>query len=167
VWLTVAPPPAAAPTSAPPTTVVVAELGVVDQAPALPVVATPTTPPRPSATAAPAAPVPTALNATTNVAPAPTADPFAADTGAATPSPTTPPPPTATSGPRDFVAEAELGYATLRLELVVFRADDPWAQVNGRDVRVGTHVEGFVVEAIERDRVLLRDQHGPLILRVR
>ncbi len=162
VWLTLARPPRTSVTADPatPTAVAAATPSQVGAAPPA------TVPPLPTTTAAAVAPVATAMMAATPVAPVPTADPFALDTGAA-PSPTPPPRPTATSGPRDFVAEADLGYATLRLDLVVFRADDPWAQVNGRDVRVGTHVDGFVVEAIERDRVLLRDQRGPLVLRVR
>ena len=44
--------------------------------------------------------------------------------------------------------------------------DNPFAEINGVEVWVGSEIEGFVVEAIEADRVVLRDDNGPLILRV-
>jgi hypothetical protein len=79
----------------------------------------------------------------------------------------------ATGGPvtdpnrgRVFVLEAELGYASLSLGYIVARRDNPFAEINGKEVRVGSEIEGFVVEAIETDRVILRDARGPLVLRV-
>ena len=75
-------------------------------------------------------------------------------------------PSTGHSGERIFVMEAELGYASLSLGFIVARANNPFAEINGTDVWIGSEVEGFVVEVIEADRVVLRDDKGPLVLRV-
>ena len=77
-----------------------------------------------------------------------------------------PPPDRGTSGERVFVLDADLGYASLSLDYIVFRPVDPYAEINGLEVHEGWRVEGFVVEKIERDRVRLRDDSGPLTLRV-
>lgn len=69
-------------------------------------------------------------------------------------------------GDRIFVIEAELGYASLTLGFIVARSTNPFAEINGTEVRVGSEIDGFVVEAIESDRVVLRDDKGPLVLRV-
>jgi hypothetical protein len=69
-------------------------------------------------------------------------------------------------GEREFVMEAELGDLVLSLGFIVARASNPFAEINGREVYVGSEIEGFVVEAIEADRVVLRDDKGPLVLRV-
>lgn len=69
-------------------------------------------------------------------------------------------------GERVYDVEADLGYATLTLDYIVFRSTDPFAQINGLDVRVGSIIEGFTVEEIGRSSVRLRDDRGPLILRV-
>lgn len=73
---------------------------------------------------------------------------------------------TAPTGERVFDVEADLGYAVLTLDYIAFRATDPFAQINGRDVRVGSTVEGFTVEEIGPSSVRLRDPRGPLVLRV-
>jgi hypothetical protein len=70
------------------------------------------------------------------------------------------------SGERVFVMEADLGNVVLSLGYIVSRSTDPFAEINGIDVYVGSEIEGFVVEAIEADRVVLRDSNGPLVLRV-
>jgi hypothetical protein len=70
------------------------------------------------------------------------------------------------NGERIFVMEAELGYASLSLGFIVARTDDPFAEINGVEVSVGSEIEGFVVDAIEAERVVLSDDKGPLILRV-
>ena len=75
-------------------------------------------------------------------------------------------PVTDSDGNRVFVMEAELGYASLSLGFIVSRASHSFAEINGREVWIGSEIEGFVVEAIEADRVMLRDDKGPLILRV-
>lgn len=67
---------------------------------------------------------------------------------------------------RVFVLEADLGYATLSLDYIVFRPKDPFAEINGIEVHEGWFVDDFVVDKIERDRVLLHDEKGPLVLRV-
>lgn len=76
------------------------------------------------------------------------------------------PPRTGAGGDRVFVLEADLGYAKLSLDYIVFRPDDPFAEINGIEVHEGWFVDDFVVDTIERDRVILHDEKGPLILRV-
>jgi len=71
-----------------------------------------------------------------------------------------------TEGERVFVVEADLGGTSLSLGYIVARRDNPFAEINGVEVYVGSEIEGFVVEAIEADRVVLRDDKGELILRV-
>jgi hypothetical protein len=68
-------------------------------------------------------------------------------------------------GERIYLVEADLGSVTLTLDFIVFRPDDPFAEINGLEVHVGSTIEGFTVEAIERNQVLLRNDEGPLILR--
>jgi hypothetical protein len=68
-------------------------------------------------------------------------------------------------GERIYAVEADLGAVTLTLDFIVFRPDDPFAEINGLEVHVGSTIEGFTVEAIERNQVLLRDDEGPLVLR--
>jgi type IV secretory pathway VirB10-like protein len=67
---------------------------------------------------------------------------------------------------RVFVMEAELGYASLSLGYIVARSSNPFAEINGTEVWIDSEIEGFVVEAIEADRVVLRDANGLLVLRV-
>ena len=69
-------------------------------------------------------------------------------------------------GNRIFILDADLGYATLSLGYIVARPDNPFAEINGAEVIVGSEVEGFRVEKIEADRVVLRDEKGELVLRV-
>jgi hypothetical protein len=73
---------------------------------------------------------------------------------------------TDSDGNRVFVMEAEIGGVSLSLGYIVARSNNPFAEINGTDVWIGSEIEGFVVEAIEADRVVLRDDKGPLILRV-
>ena len=74
--------------------------------------------------------------------------------------------PNVASGEREFVLDADLGYASLSLGYIVFRPTDPFAEINGIEVHHGSEIEGFTVEKIERDHVQLRDSRGPLVLRV-
>ena len=67
---------------------------------------------------------------------------------------------------RVFVMEAEIGGVSLSLGYIVARSNNPFAEINGTEVWIGSEIEGFVVEAIEADRVILRDDKGPLVLRV-
>ena len=62
--------------------------------------------------------------------------------------------------------EAVLAETTLSLGYIVARSDNPFAEINGIDVYVGSEIEGFVVESIEAEMVVLRDDQGPLVLRV-
>ncbi len=82
------------------------------------------------------------------------------------PAPTPIEPATGPNGERIFVMEAELGYASLSLGYIVARSNNAFAEINGTEVWIDSEIEGFVVEAIEADRVVLRDDKGPLILRV-
>jgi len=67
---------------------------------------------------------------------------------------------------RIFILDADLGYATLSLGYIVARPVNPFAEINGAEVFVGSEVEGFVIERIEADQVVLRDEKGELVLRV-
>jgi len=67
---------------------------------------------------------------------------------------------------RVFDLDADLGYVTLSLGYIVARPVNPFAEINGIEVSVGSEVEGFRVEKIEADRVVLRDEKGELVLRV-
>jgi hypothetical protein len=69
-------------------------------------------------------------------------------------------------GARIYVLDADLGTTTLSLGYIVAREQNPFAEINGRDVYLGSEIEGFTVEAIEADRVVLRNQDGELVLRV-
>jgi hypothetical protein len=69
-------------------------------------------------------------------------------------------------GERVFHTEADLGYASLSVDYIVARPHDPFVRINGMDLRVGNTVEGFTVEAITPTEVRLRDERGPLILKV-
>jgi hypothetical protein len=68
---------------------------------------------------------------------------------------------------RTFVIDADLGYAKLHLDFIVYRPGSPFASINGAQVMVGSLLEGFTVEEIGQDFVRLRDKHGAVVLRVR
>jgi cytoskeletal protein RodZ len=92
-----------------------------------------------------------------------------ADTSQALPTARQTPEPNAANesgGERIFVLDADVGYATLNLGFIVSRSTNPFAEINGIEVRIGSEIENFTVEAIEADRVILRDDKGTLILRV-
>jgi len=57
---------------------------------------------------------------------------------------------------RVFDLDADVGYATLSLGYIVVRPVNPFAEINGVEVFIGSEVEGFRVEKIEADRVVLR-----------
>jgi hypothetical protein len=67
---------------------------------------------------------------------------------------------------REYLVDADLGYAELSLDYIVVTPTGAYAEINGLEVRVGSHVEGFVVEEITEEWVRLRDDRGPLLLRV-
>ena len=65
-----------------------------------------------------------------------------------------------------YILEAELGGGrVLSLDYIVFRADDPYAEINGVEVHLGGVVAGFRVKAVERDRVVLSDGRRTVVLR--
>ncbi|HSL16925.1 MAG TPA: hypothetical protein VLB51_03375, partial [Methylomirabilota bacterium] len=65
-----------------------------------------------------------------------------------------------------YILEADLGRGrVLSLDYIVFRADDPYAEINGVEVHLGGVVSGFRVKAVERDRVILSDGRRTLVLR--
>lgn len=78
-----------------------------------------------------------------------------------------PTPVSGTTATREFVIDAELGYARLHLDYLVYKPSAPFARINGRDVIIGSVVDGFRVEEIGPDFVRLADPRGPLTLRVR
>jgi hypothetical protein len=108
----------------------------------------------------PTGPAPTESVATGRTDPLPTPIESTAPTAASKPLAVDP------NQERIFDLEARLGYASLSLGYIIARRDNPFAEINGIEVRVGSEVDGFVVEAIETDRVVLRDDKGPLVLRV-
>lgn len=67
---------------------------------------------------------------------------------------------------RVFILDAKVGNVTLSLGYIVARTTNPFAEINGIEVLEGSEIEGFVVEKIEPDRVVLRDKNGLLVLRV-
>jgi hypothetical protein len=67
---------------------------------------------------------------------------------------------------RSFVVDADLGYAKLHLDYVVYRPGSPFAGINGQQVIIGSAIEGFQVEEIGPEFVRLRDRRGALVLRV-
>lgn len=70
------------------------------------------------------------------------------------------------SGEREFMVDADLGYASLSLDYIMVSPTESFAQINGLEVRVGGVIEGFTVEEITEDLVKMRDDRGPLVLRV-
>jgi len=68
---------------------------------------------------------------------------------------------------RSFVLTADLGYARLHLDFIVYKPSAPFGRVNGQDIVVGSIVDNFVVEEIGESFVRLRDGRGAVVLRVR
>lgn len=101
--------------------------------------------------------------------PSPRAEAPPASEAGATPtaSPPPPPPPTAEPQERVFVLHADLGYATLHLDFIVYKPSAPFGRINGQDIVPGSIVDGFRVDEIGADYVRLSDRRGPLVLRVR
>jgi len=68
-------------------------------------------------------------------------------------------------GDEVYVMEADLGRVHLSLDYIVFRSDDPFAEINGVELHLGGVVDGFRVKSIERDRVKLSDGRRTIVLR--
>ena len=66
---------------------------------------------------------------------------------------------------RDVLIDADVGYAKLHLDYLVYRPGSPFGRVNGQDVIVGSIVEGFKVEEITADYIKLADRRNTVILR--
>ena len=64
-----------------------------------------------------------------------------------------------------FIMEAELDDVRLSLDFIVFRSEDPYAEINGTEVHLGSTIEGWRVKAIETDRVRLSDGRRNIVLR--
>jgi len=64
-----------------------------------------------------------------------------------------------------YILEADLGGVRLGLDFIVFRADDPFAEINGVELHQGGTIEGYRVKAIERDRVHLSNGRRSIVLR--
>ncbi|RLE27468.1 MAG: hypothetical protein DRJ65_02800 [Acidobacteria bacterium] len=74
------------------------------------------------------------------------------------------PKPTLADG--EYVGEAHVGDVTLTLDYLVYRKENPFAQINGRDVRVGAVIEDYVVETITENSVVLSQGDTRIVLRV-
>jgi hypothetical protein len=61
---------------------------------------------------------------------------------------------------------AERGSGRLSLGYLIHRPVDPFAEINGQEVRVGSEVAGCTVRAIERTSVTLRCGSDTVMLRV-
>jgi len=70
------------------------------------------------------------------------------------------------ASPREISGEGRADGVKLVLDYLVYRATDPFAQINGVEVHVGSEVDGFTVLSIEEDRIHLQGKGGPVILRV-
>ncbi len=68
-------------------------------------------------------------------------------------------------GAEVYILEADLGTVRLGLDFIVFRPEDPFAEINGVEVHLGSTVGGFRVKAIEADRVRLSDGRRDIVLR--
>lgn len=68
-------------------------------------------------------------------------------------------------GDEIYVMEAAVGKVRLSLDFIVFRSDDPFAEINGIELHLGGVIEGYRVKAIERDRVRLSDGRRNIVLR--
>ncbi len=68
---------------------------------------------------------------------------------------------------RSFAIDADLGYAKLHLDYIVYRRGSPFAGINGGQVFVGSVIDGFTIEEIAEDSVRLRDSRGTVVLRIR
>jgi hypothetical protein len=65
-----------------------------------------------------------------------------------------------------YVLHAEIDGQRLDLDFIVW-SEEPFAQVNGRQVAVGQQVDGFVVIAISREQITLEKPGRQVRLRIR
>ncbi len=60
-----------------------------------------------------------------------------------------------------------MGGTTLRLDYLVYRPSDPFAEINGVELHEGWEIEGYTVVRIQTDRVVLEGPEGKVVLRAR
>lgn len=70
------------------------------------------------------------------------------------------------SGSGASVGQVEVDGVTLTLDYLVYRSENPFAQINGRDVRVGAVIEGWIVTGITADAVVLERNTREIVLTV-
>jgi len=68
-------------------------------------------------------------------------------------------------GDEVYILEADLGSVRLSLDFIVFRANDPFAEINNVELHLGGVIDGYRVKAIERDRVRLSNGRRTIVLR--
>ena len=68
-------------------------------------------------------------------------------------------------GDEVYILEATLGEVHLSLDFIIFREDDPFAEINGVELHLGGVIDGYRVKTIERDRVRLSNGHRSIVLR--
>jgi hypothetical protein len=64
-----------------------------------------------------------------------------------------------------YILDAEFGKVRLSLDYIIFRPDDPFAEINGIELHLGGVIEGYRVKAIEHDRVRLSNGRKDIVLR--
>jgi len=65
-----------------------------------------------------------------------------------------------------YILEADLGNGvSLSLDFLIFREEDPFAEINGVELHLGGSIGGYRVKAIERDRVTLSNGRRTVVLR--
>lgn len=69
-------------------------------------------------------------------------------------------------GEEIYILEANLGNGvSLSLDFLIFREEDPFAEINGIELHLGGTIEGFRVKDIARDRVTLSNGRRTIVLR--
>jgi len=70
------------------------------------------------------------------------------------------------NGDEIYIMEADLGNGVnLSLGYLIFREEDPFAEINGVELHLGGTIEGFRVKDITRDRVTLSNGRRTIVLR--
>ena len=68
-------------------------------------------------------------------------------------------------GEHVYVLEADLGKTKLHLDFLVYRAKDPFAQINGQQIVIGSVLEGYTVQEISPEFVRLTGPAGGVVIR--
>ena len=70
------------------------------------------------------------------------------------------------NGEEIYILEADLGNGvSLSLGYLIFREEDPFAEINGVELHLGGTIEGFRVKDITRDRVTLSNGRRTIVLK--